>query len=81
MPAPRAARGALFGLVVLTGINLFNYIDRNVISGVEESVKDAFDLHDWQSAWGRLPSAFLASMGDWVPAGRRRSIRCPPARR
>src|SRR5438874_384696 len=48
-PAPRTARGALFGLVVLTGINLFNYIDRNVLSGVEESVKEAFDLKDWQS--------------------------------
>lgn len=42
-------RGAVLGLVVLTGINLFNYIDRNVISGVEESVKKDFSLRDWQS--------------------------------
>jgi predicted MFS family arabinose efflux permease len=40
------ARGAVFALAVLTGINLFNYIDRNVVSGVEESVKHALTLSD-----------------------------------
>jgi MFS family permease len=54
---PGLARGAVLGLVVLTGINLFNYIDRNVISGVEESVKDAFQLRDWQS--GALPFGLI----------------------
>jgi len=50
-------RAANFGLVVLTGINLFNYIDRYVVSGIEESIKADLHLSDTQS--GALMTAVI----------------------
>jgi MFS family permease len=48
-----AQRGGLLGLCVLSGINLFNYVDRYVVPAVAESLKKDPDLHlsDAQLGW------------------------------
>lgn len=46
-PAP----GALFALLVLTAMNLLNYVDRWVPSAVKELFKDDLKLTDAQTAW------------------------------
>lgn len=46
-PAP----GALFALLVLTSMNLLNYIDRWVPSAVKELLKDDLKLTDAQTSW------------------------------
>ncbi len=74
MPSPLSAapgpttpmRGAQFALILLFAINLFNYIDRQVLSAVLSRIQvDAsiFDPADpWlQSKLGLLSSAFLVS--------------------
>ena len=46
-------RGGLLGLCVLSGINLFNYVDRYVVPAVAESLKKDPELHlsDAQLGW------------------------------
>lgn len=44
-------------LVVLTGLNLFNYLDRYVLSAVLPSVKEEFDMTDGQV--GRVGTMFM----------------------
>jgi predicted MFS family arabinose efflux permease len=53
-PPSKAARNAL---IVLTGINLFNFIDRYVLAAVIESIKPEFRLSDAQA--GRLVTSFV----------------------
>ncbi len=54
-PSPRAATTAL---VVLTAVNLLNYIDRYVVPAVFESLKRS-DFHPSDAQLGLLMSAFL----------------------
>jgi len=44
-------------LAILTGLNLFNYLDRFVLSAVLPSLKDDFHLNDGQA--GRIATAFM----------------------
>src|SRR5262249_36578663 len=61
MPQPLASdarRAATYALVVLTGINLFNYLDRWVLSAVLESIKHSeLGLSDTQL--GSLATGFI----------------------
>ena len=56
-PAPRTPRSAYFALAVLTFVNLFNYLDRYVVSGIVESLKPALHLSDAQA--GSLMTGFI----------------------
>ena len=55
--APRA--GARAALVLLLGINLFNYIDRYVLAAVEPLMRDHFGASQARMGW--LATAFLVS--------------------
>jgi MFS family permease len=46
-------------LALLTGLNILNYIDRNVLFAVQPLVKDEFKISDTQIGW--LTSAFFFS--------------------
>ncbi len=50
IPRP-AAPGAMFALVVLTLMNMLNYVDRWVPSAVKELFKDELKLTDAQTSW------------------------------
>ena len=50
---------AWWALALLLAINLFNYIDRQVLSGVVPNIQEAFGASDTQVGW--LPTAFLLS--------------------
>ncbi len=52
-PTQRAQKGSLLGLCVLSGINLFNYVDRYVVPAVAESLRKdpALRLTDSQLGW------------------------------
>src|SRR5215218_7340352 len=56
-PPPRP--GARAALVLLLGINLFNYIDRQVLAAVEPLLREHFKVS--QSKMGWLATAFLLS--------------------
>lgn len=57
VPTPRAVKGALLGLVFLTGLNLFNYLDRYVLTAVLPKIQDDLNLSNTLIGW--LPSAFM----------------------
>lgn len=50
-------RGALLALVLLTALNLFNYIDRYILPGVQTLVQAEFHINDEKI--GELTTAFL----------------------
>jgi MFS family permease len=52
-----ARRAARYALVVLTGINLFNYLDRWVLAAVNESIKPALGLSDTEL--GTVATGFI----------------------
>ena len=58
LPSPGLARSARFGLVILTGMNLVNYLDRSVYSAVLESLSRS-DLHLTDAELGMIPTAFM----------------------
>jgi MFS family permease len=63
MPAPDApaavtARAARWGLAVLTLVNLFNYLDRFVVSALVESLKNS-ELHLSDAQLGLLATGFI----------------------
>ena len=63
-PAQQAAPGAWWSLVLLLGINLFNYIDRYILAAVEPEIRHSFfGGHDPQAMakTGSLATAFLLS--------------------
>ncbi|HEU4643064.1 MAG TPA: MFS transporter [Gemmatimonadaceae bacterium] len=51
-------RGAWLGLVVLTLVNLFNYLDRFVVAALGESLRTS-DLHLSDAQFGQLASVFI----------------------
>jgi MFS transporter, Spinster family, sphingosine-1-phosphate transporter len=51
-------------LFILSGLNLFNYLDRYVVNSVVEPMKLEFGLTDWQA--GRINTAFM--LGYFVTA-------------
>jgi MFS family permease len=53
------ARGARSALALLLTINLFNYIDRQVLAGVVRRIQQEFSVSDAQVGW--LAPAFLLS--------------------
>lgn len=55
-----ARRAAYSGLLALTLLNLLNYIDRQILPAVLESVKRGLHLQDWQT--GLLGTGFVAMM-------------------
>lgn len=57
-PSRSARRAATYALTVLTFINLFNYLDRWVISAVLESIKKS-ELHPTDTQLGSLVSGFI----------------------
>ena len=54
-----AQRGSILGLCVLSGINLFNYVDRYVVPAVAESLKKDPQLHLSDSQLGWLMTGFI----------------------
>jgi MFS family permease len=54
-PAP----GAHWSVILLLAINLFNYVDRQVLAAVEKTIKD--ELHVSKSQMGWAATAFLLS--------------------
>src|SRR5215472_1458657 len=57
-PAPSVARSALLALSVLTLVNLLNYLDRYIVSGIVPDLKaPPLGLSDHQV--GMLTSAFM----------------------
>jgi predicted MFS family arabinose efflux permease len=55
--SPAARRAAVYALAVLTFINLFNYLDRWVLSALLESIKR--DLHFSDTELGALATGFI----------------------
>ena len=47
-PTSGAAKGATVALVLLTGMNFVNYLDRYILPAVQEQVKGEFHLSDDQ---------------------------------
>ncbi|MGZ4966795.1 MAG: spinster family MFS transporter, partial [Chthoniobacterales bacterium] len=70
-PTTSAKTGAASALVLLLAINLFNYIDRQVLAAVEPEIRDAFFSPNDPNAMaitGVLGSAFLVSYMLSAPA-------------
>ena len=59
MNADRPARGAWVALALLFSINLFNYVDRQVLAAVEPHIEAEF--HRTKASMGLLATAFLLS--------------------
>ena len=55
----RPLPGARAALVLLLGINLFNYVDRQVLAAVEPLIREHFGATQTQMGW--LATAFLVS--------------------
>lgn len=55
MPLP----GARPALILLLAINLFNYVDRQILSAVEQPIREYFGVTQAQTGW--LATAFLVS--------------------
>jgi MFS family permease len=51
--------GARSALILLLSINLFNYVDRQVLAAVEQPIREYFGLTQSQTGW--LATAFLVS--------------------
>src|SRR5881394_1055980 len=51
--------GARAALVLLLGINLFNYVDRQVLAAVEPLIREHFGVSQAKMGW--LATAFLVS--------------------
>jgi MFS transporter, Spinster family, sphingosine-1-phosphate transporter len=74
-PAPPSERRALYGLLVLSAINLFNYLDRYLVAGVLPRIEREFGLdHDQAGLLGTvfvvvymLASPLGGFLGDRVP--------------
>jgi len=58
-PSLVSARAARWGLAVLTLVNLFNYLDRFVISALVESLKNDPQLHLSDAQLGALATGFI----------------------
>src|SRR5437588_2750537 len=56
--SPAAQRAARYALVILTLINLFNYLDRWVVAAVLESIKKS-ELHPTDTQLGLLGTGFI----------------------
>jgi MFS family permease len=56
-PAKGTTQGALLALVLLTSLNLFNYIDRFILPGVQTLVQSEFRINDEKI--GELTTAFF----------------------
>jgi MFS family permease len=71
-----ASRGAVRALVVLTAINLFNYLDRYVVAPIVPDLKGAMGLTDTQLGW-LVPAFMIVYMvaapvfGSWGDRGSR----------
>jgi MFS transporter, Spinster family, sphingosine-1-phosphate transporter len=71
-----AARGAVRALIVLTAINLFNYLDRYVVAPIVPDLKGAMGLTDTQLGW-LVPAFMIVYMvaapvfGSWGDRGSR----------
>ncbi len=71
-----ASRGALRALIVLTAINLFNYLDRYVVAPIVPDLKVAMGLTDTQLGW-LVPAFMIVYMvtapvfGSWGDRGSR----------
>jgi MFS family permease len=71
-----AARAAVRALVVLTAINLFNYLDRYVVAPIVPDLKAAMSLSDTQLGW-LVPAFMIVYMvtapvfGSWGDRGSR----------
>ena len=58
--------GARAALILLLGINLFNYVDRQVLAAVEPLIRDHFGVSQAKMGW--LATAFLVSYMVFSPA-------------
>jgi MFS family permease len=57
MPPSAAGRGAIVAMLLLTALNLFNYIDRYILFGVQPLVQKEFQIGD--ERFGALTTAFF----------------------
>src|SRR5436305_10933710 len=59
----RPVRGARVALILLLGINLFNYIDRQVLAAVEPDIRKALlpNAADPRGKMGLLSTAFIVT--------------------
>lgn len=72
---PKAVKGSLFAVVILTGMNLLNYLDRYVPSAVKPLFQEELGLTDAQTAWPltafivvyMLTSPLFGAMADRFP--------------
>lgn len=72
---PKAMKGSLFAVVILTGMNLLNYLDRYVPSAVKPLFQKDLGLTDAQTAWPltafivvyMLTSPLFGAMADRFP--------------
>ncbi len=60
-PSNRAVPGARLALGLLLAINVFNYIDRQVLAGVEPDIRRSFFPEDPKSPEAKTDSGYLAS--------------------
>jgi MFS transporter, Spinster family, sphingosine-1-phosphate transporter len=58
-PTAQAARAARTGLIVLTLVNMLNYVDRQVVSALGPSLMSPDGLHLSYTQFGSLASAFM----------------------
>ena len=61
----QAQKGARVSLVLLLGINLFNYVDRQVLAAVEPLIREDFGVSQARMGW--LATAFLVSYMLFAP--------------
>jgi MFS family permease len=62
--APDSPRGARLALALLLGINLFNYLDRQVLAAVVTHIRDAF-FGEGKPADGGWAIAVVQTLQDW----------------
>src|SRR5260370_17324486 len=67
LPPGDGARLARLGLVVLTAINLLNYLDRYVVAALGESLRQS-SLHVSDTQFGLLTSVFIIVYMATAPA-------------
>ncbi len=60
-PSSRPVRGAYLALGLLLAMNLFNYIDRLVLAGVEPEIRKSFFPQTYEGAAARTDSGYLSS--------------------
>src|SRR5437016_1024834 len=63
-------RGAYWSVILLLAINLFNYVDRQVLSAVEKKIEETFGISQSQMGWAAtvflLSYTVIAPLFGWL---------------